>query len=249
MTTVDDRTGSGTAVRQALAVVRDPELDEPITDLGFVTAVSVAGAHAEVRLRLPTYFCAPNFAYLMVADARDAVLAVPGIESADIVLEEHFASAEINAGVAAGSFTSAFGSEAGEGELEELRRNFQRKAHTACLERACQDLLRAGWTVEGLTEAHLGDLAGGERRDSLIRRRGDLGLSTDDADPIFVDDDGVPIPAAQAPIRLRFARTVRLSIEGNGHFCRGLLTTRYPEAAADQRPSHRELIPIEEARA
>jgi len=40
------------------------------------------------------------------------VLAVPGIKSADILLEEHFAAAEINAGVAAnagfaGSFAEA----------------------------------------------------------------------------------------------------------------------------------------------
>ncbi len=32
-----------------------------------------------MRLRLPTYFCAPNFAFLMVADAYDAVSAVPGV--------------------------------------------------------------------------------------------------------------------------------------------------------------------------
>src|SRR5712691_4913508 len=127
------------AALAALATVRDPELDEPITSLGFVVACSVsAGGHAHVRLRLPTYFCAPNFAYLMVADAHDAVSGVPGVESASIVLEDHFASTEINAGVAAGAgFVGSFAEEAA-AELGELRLNFQRKAHTACLERACQ---------------------------------------------------------------------------------------------------------------
>ncbi|MCW2492268.1 MAG: metal-sulfur cluster biosynthetic enzyme, partial [Frankiales bacterium] len=57
------------AVTAALSTVRDPELDESIVDLGFVRQTSVVDGHAEVRLRLPTYFCAPNFAYLMVADA------------------------------------------------------------------------------------------------------------------------------------------------------------------------------------
>ncbi|HVV19303.1 MAG TPA: iron-sulfur cluster assembly protein, partial [Pseudonocardiaceae bacterium] len=73
------RTVAHAAVWAALATVRDPELDEPLTDLGFVASceVSAAGAVA-VRLRLPTYFCAPNFAFLMVADAYDAVSAVPG---------------------------------------------------------------------------------------------------------------------------------------------------------------------------
>lgn len=35
-------------------------------------------------------------------------------------------------------------------------------------------------------------------------------------------------------MRLRFARSVRISIDGNAHFCRGLLRTRYPQSAADQ---------------
>jgi len=234
------------SVRAALSAVRDPELDEPITDLGFVTSIEVVGAQATARLRLPTYFCAPNFAYLMVADARDAVLRVPGIDAAAIVLEDHFAAAEINAGVAAGSgFVGAFPDEAA-GELDELRRNFQRKAHTACLERASQQLIAQGWTVEQLPGAHLSDVPHGFQRASLLRRRADIGLPTDDQAAMFVDADGEPIPAEQAPLRLRFARTVRVSIEGNGHFCRGLLTTRYPHAAADQQPRR---IEIEESRA
>jgi hypothetical protein len=32
------------------------------------------------------------------------------------------------------------------------------------------------------------------------------------------------------------ARSVRISIDGNAHFCRGLLATRYPGADADQAP-------------
>jgi len=67
-------------ILEALAGVRDPELDRPITSLGFVTSCHVSAAgDAQVRLRLPTYFCAPNFAFLMVADAYDTVAAVPGV--------------------------------------------------------------------------------------------------------------------------------------------------------------------------
>jgi metal-sulfur cluster biosynthetic enzyme len=224
------------AVTAALGTVRDPELDEPITDLGFVSDVHLEDGHADVHLRLPTYFCAPNFAYLMVADAYDAVMGVAGITAASIVLDEHFASAEINAGVAAGAgFVGSFGDLAA-AELDELRTTFQRKAHTACLERACQRLLKDGWTVEGLSQAHLDDLPDGPERASLLRRRADIGLPTTPEAAIFVDDDGYPVPAEQVPLRLRFARTVRVSIDGNAHFCRGLLTTRYPQAAADQRP-------------
>ena len=57
-------------VFEALGTVYDPELDEPITTLGFVGSCVVAGAgDVSVRLRLPTPQCAPNFAFLMAADA------------------------------------------------------------------------------------------------------------------------------------------------------------------------------------
>ena len=107
------------AALAALATVRDPELDEPVTTLGFVASCTVScEGRATVRLRLPTYFCAPNFAYLMVADAFDAVSAVPGVRSAAVFLDDHFASDTINHGVAAragfvGSFVAVRFAEAG----------------------------------------------------------------------------------------------------------------------------------------
>ena len=73
----------------ALSGVRDPELDEPITDLDFVSSLEIEGDDVRVRLRLPTYFCAPNFAYLMVADAQSAALSVRGVERATIFLDDH----------------------------------------------------------------------------------------------------------------------------------------------------------------
>ncbi len=215
------------AVVDALRTVRDPELDESVVDLGFVTSSTVDGTHAEVRLRLPTYWCAPNFAYLMVADAYDAVRAVPGIETAAILLEDHFASDAINSGVAAGAgFVGSFPDEAGS-ELGELRRNFQRKAHVAAMERACRRLLADGWTIESLAGARLADLPEGAERERLLRQRADIDLPTDPGCLVLVGDDGAPVAADDVPLRLRFARTVRVSIDGNAHFCRGLLATRY----------------------
>src|SRR3712207_4036935 len=86
-------------VLDALSGVRDPELDEPITDLDFISSLEIEGDEAEIHLRLPTYFCAPNFAYLMVADAQAAALSVAGIERAVVFLDDHYASEEINGGV------------------------------------------------------------------------------------------------------------------------------------------------------
>jgi metal-sulfur cluster biosynthetic enzyme len=229
------RTDLDRAVWSALGSVRDPELDEPITDLGFVTAAAVTCGVAHVRLVLPTYFCAPNFAYLMVADARDAVSEVPGVHTVDIRLEDHFAAEEINAGVAAGAgFAGTFPGEAespgADGdELGALRRTFQRKAHTACLERACRALLDAGWQVEGLGAVRLADVPASRARESLLRRRADLGLPTGGTEPLLVDDHGRPVPAEGVAAHLRFAQAVRVSVEGNSSFCRGLLHTRYPE--------------------
>ena len=57
-------------VLEALGTVYDPELDEPITTLGFVGSLRRGrAATSSVRLRLPTPQCAPNFAFLMAADA------------------------------------------------------------------------------------------------------------------------------------------------------------------------------------
>ena len=60
----------------ALGTVVDPELDEPITELGFVRSLVITGDDVEVHLRLPTSFCAPNFAYLMAWPACSAVVSV-----------------------------------------------------------------------------------------------------------------------------------------------------------------------------
>lgn len=223
------------AVTDALRTVRDPELDESIVELGFVTSTAVDDGHAVVRLRLPTFFCAPNFAFLMVADAHDCVLTVPGISSVEIVLEDHFASDQINAGVSAGAgFVGSFPQHAA-GELDELRLTFKRKAHIASMERACRGLLERGWSVDDLPRATIGDLPPGASRDGLIRRRAEIGLTTSPNTPVLVNDEGTPVPPDQVARRLRMGRTVGVSIEGNTHICRGLLAARYPESAAAAR--------------
>jgi metal-sulfur cluster biosynthetic enzyme len=232
------------AVTDALRTVRDPELDESIVDLGFVTATEVHDGHAVVRLRLPTFFCAPNFAFLMVADAHDSVLAVPGISSVAIVLEDHFASDQINAGVSAGAgFVGSFPEHAA-GELDELRLTFRRKAHVASMERACRALMQRGWSADELPRATIADLPAGPIRDGLSRRRADIGLSTSPDAVVLVDDDGTPVAPDQVTLRLRMGRTVGVSIEGNAHICRGLLAVRYPDSATAPR-AHLQPVPKE----
>jgi metal-sulfur cluster biosynthetic enzyme len=219
--------GVDAGVWAALGTVRDPELDAPVTDLGFVAGVTREAGVVTVELRLPTYFCAPNFAYLMVADAYDAVAAVPGVTGTVVVLLDHFASDEINAGVAGGrGFAGAFPGLADD-ELEELRTTFRRKAHRACQEQVAARLLAAGWQVPALAGATLADALPGVELDRLRRRRTELGLPAEPGAPLLVQDDGTPIDRLDLPVQLRFARTTRISIEGNSGLCRGLLSVRY----------------------
>ena len=106
----------------ALGTVVDPELDEPITDLGFVRSVALDEVgNAEVHLRLPTSFCSPSFAWLMVSDAQDALRGVPGVGRVVVQLDDHHDSELINAGLAADAgYKGTFGHEA-EKSLDELR--------------------------------------------------------------------------------------------------------------------------------
>ena len=220
----------------ALGTVVDPELDEPITDLGFVRSLQVDGDHVAVHLRLPTSFCAPNFAYLMAADAKDALAALPWTRRVVVELDDHHDSDLINAGLAAeAGYRGTFGHEAEE-SLEELRATFRRKAHTAAMERCLTGLLRAGWRPEDLARVTLADLPPDADSGALRRRRAALGLPDDPGALVLVDADGSGYPPEEVPMTLRRARSTRISLDGNAHFCRGLLATRYPGADAGQAP-------------
>ena len=63
-----------------LAQVYDPELDQPLTELGFIGGVSIEGSVVTVRFRLPTFWCAANFAFMMAADIRERVSELPWVE-------------------------------------------------------------------------------------------------------------------------------------------------------------------------
>jgi metal-sulfur cluster biosynthetic enzyme len=227
--TVTD-TSVASAVYAALATVRDPELDEPVTSLGFVSSCSVSDeGQAVVRLRLPTYFCAPNFAFLMVADAYDAVTGVPGISSAEVILDDHFASDAINAGVAArAGFVASFDGEAAD-ELDELRATFLRKAVLAGTDQVCRPLVDAGQTPADLAALTLGDLPASPQLDRLRHRRSDLGLPADDSSFLLIDPaTGTRIPEPSVPLHLRKARVTQAGIEANASMCTGMLQARYP---------------------
>jgi metal-sulfur cluster biosynthetic enzyme len=207
-------------VLAALGTVYDPELDEPITALRFVASCEVADSGAvDVRLRLPTPQCAPNFAFLMAADARDAIASVPGVGEVRVVLEDHYTGAEINAAVASGGgFGDAFPGEV-EGELDALRALFRRKALVARQGRLLP-------TVADPASARLGDLRGPDA-ERCRELRSELGIGASDEEPAFVRGDGTPVPAGELARFARMASLTAISLEANGGVCRSLLQVRY----------------------
>jgi metal-sulfur cluster biosynthetic enzyme len=214
-------------VIEALSTVRDPELDQPITELKFVEGLEVAGESVRVRLRLPTYFCAPNFAYLMAADAKAAVGSVEGVEDVSVSLVDHFASDEINQGLSLGDDFEQTFSGLATGELTDLRDIFTRKAFIARQGRLCSALLERGRTLHELTAMRLEDLPPSPEVETYLERRRELGLDTSPEAPLLLNPAGKPIPEDEVAAHLRFARTVGVSIEANAGLCRSLLATRY----------------------
>jgi metal-sulfur cluster biosynthetic enzyme len=216
-------------VMGALAGVYDPELDEPITELRFVSFCEV-GRDGDVRvgLRLPTPQCAPNFAFLMAADARRVLRGLPGVRTVEVVLEDHYTGDEINAALARGEgFTGAFPGETGDDDLEALRVLFLRKALVARQGRVCELLLSEGFSHErlvGMTVSELPDVPDA-RRSVVLREQ--LGIDADPRSPAFVSGDGVALSGDGLVRWLRVARLVRTSLEANGGLCRSLLQFRH----------------------
>jgi metal-sulfur cluster biosynthetic enzyme len=218
--------GAAASVRQdqvieALRTVLDPELDEDLVDLGFVAGIEVDDDEVHLSIRLPTYWCAPNFAWLMAADARDAVLAVDGVRRVIVALERHHAGEEISDGVnRAASFEDVFAGDA-DGALEPLRRAFRRRAYLARLDRLVSTLRE-----RPVLSVRLGALAGSAARDAYMRARSDLGFDCSSGAQLLLDEDGRP--AADVECLLRRARAARVSREGNAAFCRAVLDAAVP---------------------
>ena len=237
----DDRAGSALArqVWAALDEVMDPELDRSVAEMGFIERVAVEGDAVTVEFRLPTFWCAANFAYLMAWDMAAAVEALPGVARAEIRLLDHFAAPRINAGIAAGRrFEEVFGDEAG-GGLDRLRRTFLEKAYLR-RQLAVADALKA---LGGAVDRGVGALRrqaaanGGELPVLVTRylslRAALLGRVADDA-PAFVTLTGEPLPEHGLAEYWRTARRSLRSMDANAEMCRIQLQARrsHPVPAA-----------------
>lgn len=216
-------------VLEALADVYDPELDETIVALRFVATCEVSpDGDVEIALRLPTPQCAPNFAFLMAADARAAVRRLSGVRSVAVRLIDHYTGEEINEAISAGEdFAGAFPGETQARDLEALRELFQRKALVARESRICERLLADGLSEEDLCALTVGDLGSADDAVRCLALRAALGLGCAPGDPAFVLPNGWTLTASSLHRWLRTARLMRLSLEVNGGICRDLLANRY----------------------
>ena len=223
--------GSGLRERvfDALATVYDPELDEPITTLRFVTSCDVtADGDVEVLLRLPTPQCAPNFAFLMAADAGRAVRRLPGVRAVDVRLEDHYTGDEINDALARGQgFTGAFPGETDDDELHALRELFTRKALVARQAEVCAAVVAAGGSTEQLVSSSVADLPDTPAAQRCLELREQLGIDAAPSAPALVLASGERLTADQLQRWLRMARLVRTSLDANGGICRSLLQVRH----------------------
>ena len=236
--------GRESEVLACLDSVTDPELDEPVTHLGFVEEVTVgADGAVSIDFRLPTFWCAANFAYMMAEDMRDAVASLPWVTCVVPRLREHMCADEVNRGVAEGlAFGDAFGEAGDDDSLANLRTTFRRKAFQGRQEALLRALLTQGlekaaliaMTVQALEGTTLAgsEIAGLKRRH--LEMRVHVGGSAGPDDRAFVTVEGAPLTEAGFDEHLRTLASVRIAMEFNGALCRGLLAARNRAGAPTQ---------------
>lgn len=216
----------------ALQTVTDPELDESVTDLKFVTRVDVDADHrVHIGFRLPTYWCAANFSFLMADDMRTAVLQLPWVTSVEVTLGEHMYADKINAGLKEGrSFQDTFGDEA-DGDLGEVRRTFLLKALQRRQAALLSHLIDEGYAPAMLVELTRDELTaldldetGARLVARYLERRP---VVADRLSLAFVDTEGQPLQAETLATYVRALRRVDVNAEFNSALCRGLLHVRF----------------------
>jgi metal-sulfur cluster biosynthetic enzyme len=244
------------ALRAALDQVVDPELDESLVQLGFIASVELDRGSVTIKLRLPTFWCSPNFAYLMARDAREAAMAVDGVEQVRVVLCDHAQSDEISDGVSAGlGFAQVFTDET-DGDLDELRSIFRGKAFGMRQEQLARFLLDEGFSAAELVSLRLEDVldtsdqsglrlrVGGQLRllrggaplaRAYLERRSRVGLDRLGSTRLMTDVRGTPIAANDFAEYLRSGRRQRITMHFNAQMCTGLLETRYDLVKGDDK--------------
>jgi metal-sulfur cluster biosynthetic enzyme len=83
------------AIRRAAGSTPDPEVRCSIAELGLLDEVDADGGKVRVHFHLTSPLCPSKFATRIGRDIRRRVEAVPGVESCEVVLTDHFIRDEI----------------------------------------------------------------------------------------------------------------------------------------------------------
>ena len=202
-------------------------------------------AGVTVAFRLPTYWCAANFAFMMADDMRREIAVLPWVTRVEPRLGEHMYADAINHGVAHGlSFEATFG-DAASGDLQALRRTFLMKAFQRRQEALLRHLRDGGHEAEALVVLTLHQLSlltldeAGQRLRRRYGERRDIAGPADAAALAFVGTAGQALEAAELAAHLRQLRRVNTNAEFNGALCSGLLAARFgqDQPAVDGEPT------------
>lgn len=226
-------------VWERLDCVMDPELDDPITDMGFVEDILIDDKNVvEVVFRLPTYWCSPNFAFLMAEGIKREVEELSWVTRANVRLEDHLSADELNAAINQGkSFSTVFADLTEGDDLEALREKFDVKAFQRRQEVVINGLLADGYPVAkivGLTLSEFEQIQFSDAEDArqksrytnLLLSKGIAVLPNDLALPTY---EGEPVPVGEFKKYRGELRSVRINMEFSGALCRGLKQSRYKE--------------------
>lgn len=221
-------------VWSALDTVTDPEIDESVVSLDFVTELKIDSSNrVEIEFRLPTYWCAPNFAFLMASDMRDAVTALEWVRDVSVRLSDHFSADLINRSVALRQdFRDAFPGETDD-DLSAIRQKFLGQAFERRQELLLQYLMARGYGPDWIARASLSELIGLELDQEGIALRNLYLFILRRMDPdageealAFTTAKKRPLDNQDLRTYLRKIAATRRNAEFNGFICRSLLSER-----------------------
>jgi metal-sulfur cluster biosynthetic enzyme len=226
-----------------LDLVMDPELDEPVTDMGFVEAVSIIDSAQQntatvyVSFRLPTFWCSPNFAFLMAEDIKRQIEVLPWVGQAVVTLQDHMAADEMNAAINSGaSFGSVFEDMHPGEDLSALREKFDVKAFQRRQEVVIKALVAMGFLpveIVAMPRALLEVTKFTDPEDTRQKLRYLAILTQKQLSP---EPEDLALPTYQGTAIADYGqymgllRSVRINMEFSGSLCRGLKQSRYQEA-------------------
>ena len=77
-------------IRHVAGAVKDPEVRTPIAELGLLDGVVVDGGRVTVHFHLTSPLCPAKFAGAIGQEIRRRVGRLPGVDSVEVVLSDHF---------------------------------------------------------------------------------------------------------------------------------------------------------------